>query len=891
MLKGNNKFDLMKFPRIIGIIFVLILLLITYVISVQENNHFKTQMRGEIINHLSQLRSRLETETNRSYLLTRGLISHIDQHKNMNFGTFEAMSKDIFRHSLHIKSIGLAPGNKLLYVYPFNDNDKNLGLDFTKNNQLWPSIKKAIEQQIPLLDFPNNNSFTSITPIFIQEDQQNNENYWGLVQIILDFDSLVHSVGLSDLDGFIRIALHRKGDKSLKNKQIFGDNNIDQDEAVKITANIAGESWVLSGEPKMGWQSTSPNQYLIWFIWCSLGLLCGWMVTGRLNVFSKQKLKLNNALSQAKEAEKAKSDFIANISHEIRTPLNPIIGLTYLALKDDLSTQTKTYLNEIQFASKLLLKTIDSVMDYNKLEAGKLFIEKQPFSLNLFIESLSQLYSDQAKEKHLNFKIIADENLPHFIIGDVIRLGQVIGNLLSNAIKFTNNGHISLQIKVIDHKPNQISLSFVVKDTGIGMTQKQIDKLFHGFNQSDSSTTREYGGTGLGLSLSRKLIQLMGGEIFVSSIPDEGSQFSFDIEFELGSEKMLSENNQNFSSQSNILPQYKDKSIMLVEDNITNQVVVQNLLQDTGLDIYIANNGQEAVFMSLARRYDLILMDIQMPIMDGYEAAKTIRTKKRYKNIPIIAMTAHSSLGDSDKSFEAGMSAHITKPIDPDVFYKTIQDWLPTTNTKSPNKIETTDSTLNQELPGIDTKIGLKKVLQDQELYVKILHEFRQDHKDDVKIINKCLINNDLITAKNMSHAIKGSSGHIGAIKLSETASQLESDCHDKAANEICIIDFQQAFDEVMSGIKKLNKTKQIKKNRNIEKKQSFSYKEQKSIIQDFTDKLTQASPQARELIPQLKLIVDNEHEKIINEIEELVDTFDFDEASKLLKIIKKSMT
>jgi signal transduction histidine kinase/DNA-binding NarL/FixJ family response regulator len=666
---------------------------------------------------------------------------------------------------------------------------------------------------------------------------------------------------------------------------IISVQNVNQQnsDALKTNTNI-----FVADEPKQGLQKTSTNQTIIWLIACSFALLAGLIVTFVLET-SKHKRQLKDALNYARSADKAKSDFVANMSHEIRTPLNPIISLTYLALKDDLPTQTRNYLKEIQSSSQLLLKIIDSVLDFSKIQAGKLVIEKLTFSLDQFLTNLSNLYTDQAQEKNLSFTIQLPKDLPSYILGDAMRLGQVLGNLLSNAIKFTGKGSINLKIQVINQSEKQVALSFDIEDTGIGMTPEQIQQLFQGFTQSDSSTTREYGGTGLGLFISRKLIHLMGGEIFVESIPNKGSKFTFYMNFELPTEVMISQIRSNSSLQTQQLPSYQGESILLVEDNITNQIVVQKLLKGTGLNIYIANNGQEAVLMSVARQYDLILMDIQMPIMDGYEATEIILQNKSYENIPIIAMTAHALKGDRKKSLTAGMSAHISKPVDPELFYQTLMQWLPAIGTVPHQAINTADSLWPlSDLPGIDTTVGLKKFLQDQELYSKVLLEFHQDHMKDANIIKQSLKSTGKVKAKSLAHTIKGAAGHLGAIKLYQATVQLESELNNEETQDNSFYEFQLALDEVLSGIADLEKTYKHKEV-NYQGGQQINEKELTALIQEFSEKILQASPQASELLPQLSLALGKEHKEAIEELQEMVDTFDFDEALKILKKIKKA--
>jgi len=895
MQKDINRQDLLTQPRIIGITIVIVFLVLTGIISNLEDKRNKNKLRSDITNQLSQINAKLENEINRHFFLTRGLIAYIAQNPEIDIDTFNGMSNEILQNGMHIRRIGLAQDNILTFVYPLEGNTQIIGLDYRENTQKWPAILKMIADQTTIFDGPidsvqGGKTFISRSPIFISQPDVNKSKYWGFINTVIQIDTLFYDTGLIELGESLRIAMHKNDGNGSEGALFFGDYELHKPDAVKLNIKVPGGSWVLSVEPIQGWNESSPNQFILWIIGSVLAIMFGWFVMYRLEVSAKHKLQLETALKYAHSANKAKSDFVANMSHEIRTPLNPIISLTYLALKDDLPAQTRNYLNEIQSSSQLLLKIIDNVLDFSKIEAGKMTIEILPFSLDKFLTKFSRLYTDQAQEKNLSFSTQLPQELPSYIVGDAMRLEQVLGYLINNAIKFTRNGSIALSVNVIDQNEDQVGLSFNIVDTGIGMTQEQIQGLFQEFNQSDSSMTREYGGTGLGLSICRKLIHLMGGEIFVESAPDKGSQFTFNLNFDLASEEMVSEIRSKYSLPAQQLPYYQDKSVLLVEDNLTNQVVVQKLLKGTGLKVYVANNGQEAVFMSLARRYDIILMDIQMPVMDGYQAVKVIRQKKSYKNIPIIAMTAHALIEDRKKSLDVGMSAHVSKPINPELFYKTLIHWLPTSETAPYLSINTIkDLWPLYDLPGIDTTVGLKKFLQDQELYQKVLLEFHKDHKNDAESIDYGLKNNDIGKAKNLAHTIKGAAGHLGAIKLYQATVQLEAGFNNAEILDESLHEFQLALEEVMIGIANLEE-KYSHPMANVKSENELNKAEIMTLIKEFSDKLNQASPQASELVPQLSLALGKEHEEAIKDLQEMVDTFDFDEGLNILKQIKKSI-
>ncbi|SHN59075.1 response regulator [Desulfovibrio litoralis] len=390
----------------------------------------------------------------------------------------------------------------------------------------------------------------------------------------------------------------------------------------------------------------------------------------------KNELALLKAKDAAEVATKAKSDFLARMSHEIRTPMNGVLGLTKLALEESPSPRQKTLLEKIESSANILLGVINDILDFSKIEQGALTLEVRPFTLNEVVVPVFDLIEHLAFQKNIKLNKNIDQDLLSNIkfMGDNLRLSQILLNLCGNAIKFTEKGNVTVSVTCIESNSETMTLNFSVKDTGIGMTLEQQQSLFKPFAQADSSTTRKYGGTGLGLMIAKLLIEQMHGSIHIKSEPEKGSEFYFVIPFKLAQnskeniliEQEREENNKNLVG----------KHILVVEDNEINQEIIVSFLENFDINVTTANNGQEALDILKTHDFDCIFMDIQMPIMDGLTAAKEIRKNGRneIKNIPIIAMTAHVLQADIDKSINAGMNNHLTKPIEYEKLVKQLHD-------------------------------------------------------------------------------------------------------------------------------------------------------------------------------------------------------------------------
>jgi signal transduction histidine kinase/HPt (histidine-containing phosphotransfer) domain-containing protein/ActR/RegA family two-component response regulator len=601
---------------------------------------------------------------------------------------------------------------------------------------------------------------------------------------------------------------------------------------------------------------------------------------------------LRNTNRELESALAVRSQFLANMSHELRTPMNAIIGLTHLGLKTELTEQQRGYLMTVEQSAHALGGIVEGIFDFTRLEAGELECVQEPFSVKQLVASLELAYSPQAEARSLSISFDQEPSIPGRLIGDAPRLNQILGHFLSNAIKFTEQGEVRFSARLLELSDAQAMLEFAVSDTGPGLSPEQQEGLFEPFTQVDNANTRAHGGTGLGLVISHALAGLMDGVIEVESEQGSGSTFRLRLPLAVAIEddSIL----EPASTEEQDLAPINGAQILLVDDSEINLQVAGELLARARLHVDLARNGQEAVDAVKRKHFDCVLMDIQMPVMDGYTATRTIRSLAGYESLPILAMTANVLPEDRAKATEAGVNDHIPKPIDPQELYSKLLRWIepgeriPFEPVADNTEVTEVTGEMPEQLPGIALSDGLKRVGGNSRLYMKLLLDMRKNYATAAQSIEALYGAGDGDGASQLAHKLRGIANNLGAIDVGTYAEQLELRLKTgEAVAEALFAELATGLSVLVDSINELEQLLQDNSSSG-----QVNAEEMKALMAQLAQEMADNNPAAEETVGRLLQGMDESADgyQALAAIRDAIDIFDFPTATQHLAAAQEAI-
>lgn len=506
---------------------------------------------------------------------------------------------------------------------------------------------------------------------------------------------------------------------------------------------------------------------IIGFTVCSIALST--ILYLHFREFLEQQRQLEQAREDAVLASQAKSNFLANMSHEIRTPLNTIIGYEYLLENTELEVKQREYVDKIDSAARNLLAIINEILDFSKIEAGRMVLDNAPFELRALLYDIYDMVSVEAQRKELTLNLDIQDDVPRYLSGDANKLKEVLLNLLSNAIKFTHQGCIKLGVELAEEGETWADLRFTVADTGIGIAPQHHTAIFEAFTQENASTSRKYGGTGLGLAICKRIVGLMQGEISLKSQPGKGSLFAFTAQFTVAEAAPDPGNKKTAVGGCRSL--FNNRRILVVEDNRINLDMTREILENMGFEAEMADSGSAALEKVREKCFDAVLMDVRMPVMDGYEATRRLRRLAGAEGLPIIALSADAVEGVAERAMASGMNAFLTKPLDPVKLVAVLKDYIPVDESLQAG-CSVSPAAENQSWIAFDK--GLQRVGGSARKYKTLLEQFVMNHGNDALKIRQSIQEQNFPEAQRLVHTMQGIAGNIGIKQLSDSAQALQ---------------------------------------------------------------------------------------------------------------------